>query len=916
MTKSKKSRFLAVAGVLGFGLFGIQTGTSVAGMTGITPIKLSAENAKKAFYSDYGTEADCLANGVEVTKEIANEGMVLLKNDGTLPLDGVKNITIFGKNSVKPCIGGGGSGGSKGVMDTIDVYESLTDAGYNCNPKMKAFYEDATRSGTGRHTGGGFGAPIDVGETRLSSYDSATKATFAGYSDAAVIFITRTGAEGADEPLYEVVDDSQGSEGFAKDVTGTENYPKDAHYLELSHNEKDMINLVETSGFKKIILVANSCNAMELDSLVKDTKINGIIWTNGPGGTGFSALGKIMNGEVNPSGKTVDAFAKDFTKDPAFQNISTNAQTQADHKENYTLAPADTATDAQKKMFEGATINKFTEYEEGIYIGYKYYETKGEVEGEEWYNDNVVFPFGYGLSYTSFSKNISAIRIDGVSNTNSSIAITSASKKVEIDVTVKNTGEVAGKEVVQIYGNPEYIEGGIEKASANLLAFGKSKLLAPGESETVTVSYNVQDMGSYDYNDANKNGHMGYELEGTTVVTLKDDSHKVAVGEHNTINFTTASVIDYDTDGNTSNKVVNQFSAKVSKPDGTASTIDNPYRSLPIESDGLDFTSMTRKAVGGERMILPSAPAGVATTIGTNSVLAVKLSQTATDFSCQYMTAENSEGTADVSGYLTVEHAAGTVLANQRMTKETIKTKLGTTYTQRAEGSEYADTTLFGKIDGATSVDDASIEAAVNNMSYHEMVDNLNSFGWKNGGAPSIGKPQGIDIDGPSAVYKVDYPVATTLAATFNVELARKMGESLGNECLWAGISGWYGPAMDTHRSPFSGRNFEYYSEDGLLGGKIAAAQVSGAKTKGVFAYMKHMALNDQETQRSGNKTFVSEQALREIYLKPFRLCVEEGGCQGVMGGMNAIGFIANYDNYAEMTNVLRGEWGFDGYVE
>jgi beta-glucosidase len=894
MRKTKTSLFLAVAGVLGFGLFAVETGSSVAGLSAIKPIKQSAAVTYKNYYSAYNSEDEVFAKGKELGREISDEGMILLKNDGTLPLAGVKNITVFGKASVNPSIGGGGSGSSKGVFTPVGLYDSLDEAGFVVNPKMKAFYSDASRSGPGRHSGSGmFGGVADVGETPVDSIDNATKASFSAYNDAAIMFITRTGSEGSDIPTTDIVDDN------TKDTVDGTKYKHDTHYLELSYNEKQTLALAE-ANFGKVILVVNSSNPMELGEVQADAKVNGILWTGGPGGTGFYAVGDILTGKVNPSGHTVDIFPADFTKDPTFQNFGDNHQTSAavttngkvTYPTNYTLTgPSDGTGIAD--FNKSSSVNKYLEYEEGIYVGYKYYETMATdkaTEGEAWYKDNVVYPFGYGLSYTTFSMTLKSATLDG----NVATALTKTTKAVKMIVTVENTGSVAGKKVVEAFANPTYIEGGIEKASRNLVGFAKTKLLEPGETEDVEIDFNVEDMGSYDYNDANKDGHMGYEIDaGDIVVGIQSDSHTV----EDRVTFNAAATIDYDTDGVTSNKVVNQFSAKVSKPDGTASDVDNPYRSLPLATDGVKFTAMTRASAN--HLVMPAAPAaGDGTLTASGYALA---------YGSSIMTPANSEGTADVGQYLTVEHAAGTVLANQRQTKAAISAK---GYDQEKTG-----TVTFATLDGK-AYDDADYETALNEMSWYDIVNTVTNCGWQNGAATSIGKPRGTDIDGPSGVYCVDYPVEATIAATYNVELAAEFGDCIGEESLWGGRNGWYGPAMDTHRSPFSGRCFEYYSEDGLLGGKIAAASIKAAQKKGVYAFMKHMALNDQETTRSGIHTFASEQALREIYFKPFRYAAEEGGSKAVMGGMNAIGFVANYDDYAEMTNMLRGEWGFDGFVE
>jgi beta-glucosidase len=899
--KNKKSLFLAVVGVLGFGLCGVEAGSSVTGLTAITPIKQSAGTVKKNFYTDYATYEDSANAARDLTTKIAEEGMVMMKNDNnTLPLTGAKNITVFGKNSLSPNIGGGGSGATKGYYKAVGPYEALEAAGFNINPGLKAFYNDTKRSGEGRHGATGFfGGVIDVGETPVEDYDNAVKNTFGAYSDAAIIYVMRTGSEGSDIPTTNVVDDYKNDKVGDEASDGTKKYTKDTHYLELSYNEKQMIKMVEDSkAFKKIVLVVNSSNPIELGSVAKDDNIGGIIWAGGPGGTGFYALGTILNGTTNPSGHTVDIFPGDFTKDPTYKNFGDNRASQDDGTTtNYSLtAPASATADQKATFTKTGELDKYVEYEEGIYVGYKYYETMASDkdaakagDGETWYKDNVVYPFGYGLSYTTFEMTLKTTTIDGAEAT----ALTKDSKVVDMVVTVKNTGSVAGKKVVEAFANPDYKDGGIEKASRNLVGFAKTSLLAPGASEDVTIEFNAEDMASYDYNDANKDDHYGYEIDaGKIVVGIQSDSHTVDGGS---AIFTAASNIDYQTDGVTDNQVKNLFSTYETKKDASGNYVPdttkvNPNRSLPMEGDGVKFTAMTRASAN--HLVTPSAPTATDGQL-TDSTFGLINSM---------MTAANSEGTTDVGDYQ---------VASMKKTKADVVAAFGSDYDQ---GST-ATSVKFADLDGL-AYDDPKYQQALNEMPFTEIVEMTESCGWKNGGAASIGKAVAVDIDGPSGIYRVDFSCEATLASTYNVELASEFGNAMGEEGLWGQRNGWYGPAMDTHRSPFSGRCFEYYSEDGLLGGKIAAASIAAAQKKGLYAYTKHFALNDQETQRSGIHVFVSEQAMREIYLKPFRYAVEAGKTKGIMGAMNSIGYVNCYDNPKLMTDLLRSEWGFDGYAE
>jgi beta-glucosidase len=447
--------------------FGIIAGSTVIGAMPekhANPLKATALNNGK-FYSDYASMDDCVAAGNDVNINIAEEGFVLMKNDGTLPFDGVKNISVFGHNSVNPAYSGGGSGSAKGNLTPTSILDSLQAAGYKTNSVLSTFYQSA-RSGDTRSIGGmGGGGSAKIGETPVSAYDDALKASFKAYSDAALIVITRSGSEGADTPRTNVIDQS------------TDTPVVDQHYLELSKNEKDLISMVETSGaFSKIVIVLNSPSVMELKTIQDDTKINGMIWTGIPGYTGFIALGEILNGTVNPSGKTVDTYPVDLTKDPTFYNFGDGSQGMADGKTaNYAFLDKD----GNATTFSN---NKFLRYEEGPYVGYRYYETRGVDDGPAWYAANVVYPFGFGLSYTNFSVTFDSASLPAASKLDSH-----KDDKITIKAKVKNTGSVAGKEVVEAYAHAPYIDGKIEKPSEQLVAFAKTKELQPNEEQDVDL---------------------------------------------------------------------------------------------------------------------------------------------------------------------------------------------------------------------------------------------------------------------------------------------------------------------------------------------------------------------------------------------------------------------------------------------
>ena len=798
------------------------------------------------YYSDFTSFEETEEHALVVNEKIGEEGFILLKNDGVLPTVNIENVTVFGKNSVNMALGGGGSGAGN-TSGAKDIFDSLDAAGFNVNPVLKTFYENDDTPA--RSAGGMGGGAINIGETDIDNYGRQQTDSFALFNDAAIVVITRSGSEGGDLPRLSSDPDS----AF---------YEK--HYLELSQNELDMLALVK-ANFENIIVIINNSSPLELGSLEDDAAINAIVWVGHPGTNAIMALGGILNGTVNPSGRTVDIYPADFTTDPTYQNFGDNSQ----------------STDSSINIFETEDVegvptavasgSRALMYEEGIYVGYRYYETRGEVEGGTWYEDNVVYPFGYGLSYTSFNWAIVPAETTAAGPLASADMIT-------VTVNVTNTGVVAGKDVVELYYSAPYTVGGIEKASVVLGGFAKTDLLQPGESQEVVIELYVQDMASYDYDDANANSHKGYELDaGTYEVKLMKNSHD----EVASISYTVAATINYDTDRITGNAVENRFT-------------DDPYfNSLP-DADDVTMTHMSRADFAGT---FPVAPSVADLTIGATSDLVSGIEHVFVLDDLEDATAPWYKTAADM------ESIDGTVQYTQASAAEVAARVDGLVTTQLTD--------MIG-----VAKDDAAWDAFLNQLSFEELNLFVSNGGYRTAALPAVGKEQGTDADGPAGFGSGFYWASeVTIASTWNVKLAEQMGRMVGNEALWLGISGWYGPAMNFHRNQFAGRNFEYYSEDGLLGGKIAAATVYGAQTKGLFAYIKHFAVNDQETNRQGISTFLDEQSLRELYLKPFQIAVEEGGAMGVMSAFNRIGAVDASANYALLTEILRNEWGFEGHV-
>ncbi len=641
------------------------------------------------------------------------------------------------------------------------------------------------------------------------------------FSDEAVVVLTRVGGEGADLP----------TDMKAKGITYKNNskdyddFQKGESFLQLSKTERDMIDLV-TSNFKKVTLVYNGANTFQFDFLNDYPQIQSVVWCPPAGQTGFSALGEVLAGETNPSGKTSDTFLKDLTKSVSYNNFG---------KFEYTNM-ADKA--AKYKGFTGddvTAIPGFVNYSEGIYVGYKFYETASD-EGLINYDDTVAFPFGYGLSYTSFDQKLDSVKYKG--------------GKVTVTATVTNTGDKAGKDVVEAYYNPPYTDGGIEKASKNLAGFEKTKELQPGESQKVTVKFDDDDMASYDYK-----GAKAYVLEkGDYDISIQSDSHHVI--DHKAI--TVKDTVTYDSDSNTHN--------------GDKTVATNQFDDVAG-----DVTYLSRA-----------------------------------DHFANY-----KEATAAPTNFKMSDKAKETFYNNSNYDPKKFdkdSDKMPTTGAKN--GLKLSD--MYGK-----DYDDADWDKLLDQLTFDDMDNLIANGGYGTQALKSVGKIQLTDADGPASlnnnftgVGSIGFPASTAFACTWNKDLAKQFGEMIGDMAHDMHVAGWYAPAMNIHRNAFSGRTFEYFSEDSLLSGVMASSEISGAKSKGVYSFMKHFALNDQETKRTEMLcTWTNEQAMREIYLKPFEMSVKEGGVQAVMSSFNYIGNTYAGADSALLQTVLRGEWGFKGFV-
>ena len=820
------------------------------------------------YVSDYESKEATLQAAYALTEDIEEEGIILLKNEeSALPMTEGKRVTVFGKNSVNLVYGGSGSSGAS-TDGAATLYDSLEDAGFTYNPVMKDFY-DSSASGSGRAASPAMGtilAGFGTGETPVTSYTDTVRSSYADYNDAAIVVISRIGGEGFDLPRTMKTDFTANAEK----IEGARN--ADDHYLQLDQNETDMIQEA-AEHFEKVIVVINCSQAMELgflddpDHYAYSDKIKAAVWVGSPGFVGINALGRVLGGEVNPSGRTVDTYARDFKNDPTWANFGNNLENEG----NRYVAETPNASDYTAF---------FVDYEEGIYVGYRYYETRGYTEAQagnaDWYDDNVVYPFGYGLSYTTFDWQLG----DLSAATGSTIG---ADDEITVEVTVTNTGDKAGKDVVQLYYSAPYTAGQTEKAHVVLGAFAKTDMLYPaseaGEgkpnSQTVTLTFKVRDMASYDYSDADKDTNTGYEVDGGTYhVYVGRNAHDAWAGDGFDITYTVpGDGYNYDTDSDTENEIVNRF-------DDVSNHIE---------------TYLSRSDWDGTWPTTPTAEEKVVSRAFMDS-----LKFTVDDEGKKWEATETH--------------------------RQPIKEKTADETTVK----------LYDLIDENNNVDydDERWEELLDQLTIAQMADLIASGAYSTKAIDNISKPRTLDPDGPpgftvfmgsTEVYGTCYYVSEcVVSATWNIELAYAMGRMIGNEGIWGNeagdgtpYSGWYAPAMNIHRSPFGGRNWEYYSEDGFLSGEMGAAVVQGAMSKGTYTYLKHFALNDQETNRDsdGLITWASEQVMRELYFRPFELSVKKGGSTAIMSSFNRIGTTWAGGSYELLTEVLRGEWGFRGMV-
>ena len=745
-----------------------------------------------------------------VAEEIMEDGIVLLKNESLLPLNETKKLNIFGWESINPAYGGAGSGGINDLYDIVSLNQGLENAGFSINQELVDFYNN-------------YGADNPemsiqkqswtLPEPPVDTYSDELIKSAKEYSDVAVVVLSRKAGEGHNDIPMDVK-----KAAYDNNSDEYDDFPEGEHYLQLSQTERDMVDMV-CSNFDNVIVIYNGANQFELGFADEYPQIKSVVWCPGTGNVGFNALGKVFSGEVNPSGKTPDTFIYDMTTAPWWNNAE---------KTEYTNL-ADLAVEGMNAGTAQVYAPAFTNYVEGIYVGYKYYETAAQ-EGAIDYDKTVQYPFGYGLSYTEFEQKMGELEEkDG---------------QISVDVEVTNSGDVAGKDVVEVYYKPPYTNGGIEKSSANLIEFAKTDLLQPGESQTVTVTFSIEDMASYDENNA-----KAYVLEkGDYVISINSDSHTVLDQK------------TYTADADVVYKGENKRAS-----DDTAAT--NVFE----DAKG-DVTYLSRADHFANYEEATAAPASA-------------------ELGEPYVSEYHLNSNFDKTTYLNDEDVMPTTGADNGLTLADMR------------DADY---------------DDPRWEKLLDQLTVDEMANMIAMAGYQTAAMDSVGKVATLDFDGPAAINNnftgvgsIGFPIEVVVASTWNKELAQAWGECMGKISQEMGAEGWYAPGMNTHRTAFGARNYEYFSEDGILSGNMGAKAVEGARKYGVYSYIKHFAMYE------GNAKMVSvwsnEQAIREIYLKPFEISVKQGGANAVMVSWSFLGDKWTGECSNLMNTVLRDEWGFRG---
>lgn len=788
----------------------------------IKTINYDASGNSDYFKSDFDSTADLVDYETLLSQEIEAEGIVLLKNDNhALPLtpSQAKNISIFSINSNQFRYGGSGSGAidETNVQSLKEVFEG---EGFKVNPVLWNMYVD-------KYDNRRREIPIeDFTQEALDSIED--------YNDTAVMVLSRAAHE-------------------ATDLSDDE--------MRLSDEEKGLFDYMN-SHFDNIIVLVNAANAIELNFLNEYDHIHSALWVGYPGQQGIISIPRVITGQINPSGHLPDTYAKSASSSPAVENFGYGR--------------------VENGYNDVGAKNTYVVYGESIYVGYRYYETRyedtvlgqgnassetGSIDDNNWqYQNEVIYPFGYGLSYTQFDY--------------SNYTMTEDEKQFIIQLDVTNTGDMSGKDVVQIYFQSPYTvydqDHQIEKASVELCGYAKTDILEPGQTQNVTLTVSKEELRTYDFNQAK-----------TYVVDAGDYYFTAANDAHHAINnilaakgYSTENGMDAEGQADLVSKYVQDQldDSTYAVDEVTGTKVENQFDKGNINYYDADYHYLSRS-------------------------------------DCE-KTWPSFYGTADEKGNYSIV-AGDDLLADSQENHyaDDPDAIMPTT----ASGQNLKLISMRGK-----AYDDPEWESILDCLTVDEMMNMVRLGGWQTAELPSVSKPTSHDQDGPAGISDnlinsntncMGYPIQVIIAATWNDALVEELGKCIGEDGLLAGIQGWYAPGLGTHRTPFGGRNFEYYSEDGFLAGKICAAEVRGVQSKGMYVYLKHLVLNDQEDRRYGISPFVTEQTLRELYLQPFEIAIKEGGAKGVMAAFNGIGGYWCGANESLLTNVLENEWNFRGIV-
>ena len=819
-----------------------------------------------------------------VAKRVAEEGSVLLKNDGLLPLAKGSTVVPFGYAFLNPIYGQLTSGGSaKWVIDPVTPLQGLSafQIDDSAAVRMQNAEVQVLTEAPGTKEAGAAGSLLG-GDCKIYEYDpSIYDGMSAIQGSTGIVFVTRSGQEGQDQKYDAYAD-------------GT------PHYLALSENEKGTIRKAK-EVCENVILVLVSSAPMELMEVDRgDLSCNAILWIGHPGERGFATLSSLLDGDVNPSGRTVDTYSSDFTKDPSYQNIGL-------------FEYSNLMVTSGSYGANGEFNRRFTEYQEGVYMGYRYYETADLVDPDFDYDSAVVYPFGYGLSYTTFRQDL--------------VSVTESNGVITATVQVTNTGMVPGKEVVQLYYSAPYtdfdVENKIEKPAVNLAAFVKTSELQPEGSETISLTFTTDDMTSYCYTHQNPDGTQGcYVLEeGDYVISLRENSHKIIA--ENTVNIPATIWYDGSDDDHIRQSEKNAQSA-----------LDDAgqYTDALLNADADGFVNATNQfQTSSDYMNTDSVILSRASWKETQPRMAENRTK---EISTQFADQLGIETSFDVRNDPNFGNVPGSLVYAEEMPVSNAKNGLTVSMMRGLDYNDPKWNDLLDQIDW--------------NKDKNGILMNFTGAAYATGAIPSIGLPGTVEQDGAHGL-KVNgagdggydmtksssFGFAPLMAATWNLDLIYEVGAAFGAESVTNGINGWYCPAINLHRSFFNGRVFEYYSEDPVLSGKLAASVISGAGDMGMFCYVKHFALNDTDTGRDALTNFwADEQTMRELYLKAFEIAFKEArmtiryyssngsmadktmrAATAVMPAQNCVGTVVGHANYNLLTNVLRKEWGFQGMV-